>query len=120
MYTEHSTECMNICLNMACVKWSLSVKVQPKNAELTQCWMETNEHKVFILRKKYAQQTLSLTLNSERIMHANVDHLYILKSMMGKNIFNDSSLKKYYHSGFFFINERSWNPPGIGTGRKYS
>lgn len=43
-----------------------------------------NEHKVFILRKKYAQQTLSLTLNSERIMHANVDHLYILKSMMGK------------------------------------
>lgn len=107
MYTEHSTECMNICLNMACIKWSLSVKVQPKNAELTQCWMETNEHKVFILRKKYAQQTLSLTLNSERIMHANVDHLYILKSMMGKIFLMIVHSKNIIIQVFFFINERS-------------
>lgn len=88
MYTEHSTECMNICLNMACSQMVTKCKSPAKECRahsvLDGDWM-SNE--VFIRRKKYAQQTLSLTLNLERIMHAYVDHLYILKSMMGKNIF---------------------------------
>lgn len=69
-----------------------------------------NEHKVFILRKKYAQQTLSLTLNSEQIMHDSVDHLFILKSMKGKIFLMIIHSKKIINQFFLLMGEAGIYP----------